>query len=265
VEPSDLARALATARQAWPAIALDENAFADALRTRITDEAPLDKLHVAELYIAVALAAADPAALAAFEQHCGETIRRAIVASGATPAETDDLVQVVRERLIVPPASGGPARILSYSGRGSLKAWVKVVATREAARMLPIARREPALADDDLARIVASDDDPEIGYLKRLYRAEFKHAFQRAVAALPARDRLVLRQSVLDGLGIDALAAQHGVHRATCARWLEAARQQILAATQKELIERLELSRAELQSVIKLISSQLDVSLSRVL
>ena len=70
---------------------------------------------------------------------------------------------------------------------------------------------------------------------------------------------------MLDGIGIDELAAQHGVHRATCARWLEAARQQILVATQKELIDRLSLSRAELQSVIKLIASQLEVSLARVL
>lgn len=261
----ELADAVARAREAWPAIALDRDAFAETVLARISDDTPLAKLHVSDLYVALGCAAGDPAAVAAFEAQCGDTIRRATTASGATESERDDLAQVVRQRLLVAPASGGPPKIASYSGRGALAAWVKVVATREAARMLPIARREPALADDELARLVAPDHDPEIGYLKRLYRAEFKQAFQLAVAALPARERLVLRQSVLDGLGIDALAAQHGVHRATCARWLEAARQQILVATQKELIARLELSRAELESVIKLISSQLEVSLARVL
>jgi RNA polymerase sigma-70 factor (ECF subfamily) len=250
----------AAARAAWPGVELTRAAFDAAIAERGEGT-----LHATDVYLALGCAAGDPAALAAFEVQCGDTIRRATTASGATPAESDDLAQVVRQRLLVAPASGGPAKIVSYSGRGSLQAWVKVVATREAARMLPIARREPALADDDLARLVAPDDDPEIGYLKRLYRAEFKQAFQLAVAALPARDRLVLRQSVLDGLGIDALAAQHGVHRATCARWLEAARQQILAATQAELVQRLSLSRAELQSVIKLIASSLEVSLARVL
>ena len=168
-------------------------------------------------------------AVAALDRLCGDTVRRAAASAGATAAEEADLAQVIRERLLVPSAAGGPARIASYSGK------------------------------------VAPDDDPELGYLKRLYRSEFKDAFQTAVAALPARDRLVLRQSVLDSLGIDALAKLHHVHRATCARWLETARAAILATTQKILIERLELSRDELQSVIRLISSKLDVSLTRVL
>ena len=131
--------------------------------------------------------------------------------------------------------------------------------------MLPLARRDVAAQDQELAHLVAPDDDPEIGYLKRLYRAEFKEAFQLAVAGLDDRERPVLRQHVLDGLGIDQPSALHHVHRATAARWIEAARASILTATQRELIRRLALSRAELTSVIRLIESQLDVSLSRVL
>jgi len=259
---TDLASVLADARAAWPGVEVSADAFAEAVHSREADGA---KVHTTDVYLAVACGRGDAAALAAFDRHCGETIRRATTAAGATEAERADLAQVVRERLLVAPASGGPPKILSYSGKGALLAWIRVVATREAARMLPIARRDVALADDDLAHLVAPDDSPEVGYLKRLYRTEFKQAFQTAVEELPARDRLVLRQSVLDGLGIDQLAALHGVHRATCARWLEAAREEILAATQRELIQRLALSRGELQSVFKLISSQLDVSLARVL
>ncbi|CAN5362989.1 hypothetical protein BH11MYX1_BH11MYX1_37240 [soil metagenome] len=254
-----------TARAVWPEISVSRAVFDAALASRVSDEIQLDTLHTSDLYLALACGAGDPGAVAALDRHCGPTIRHATAAAGATPAEQADLAQVVRERLLVSPATGGPAKILSYSGKGALVSWIRVVATREAARMLPIARREPVLDDDDLAYLVAPDDSPELGYLKRLYRAEFKHAFQAAVAALPARDRLVLRQSVLDGLGIDALAKLHNVHRATCARWLEAARAEILAATQKILIEKLELSWNELQSVIRLISSKLDVSLTRVL
>ena len=69
----------------------------------------------------------------------------------------------------------------------------------------------------------------------------------------------------LDGLSIDQLAAFYRVHRATTARWIEAARQAVLDGTRKELIRRLQLSRSELDSVMRLIGSQLDVSLSRVL
>nr|HEX4316483.1 sigma factor-like helix-turn-helix DNA-binding protein [Kofleriaceae bacterium] len=253
------------ARAAWPGVEVSRDVFDAALAARVTADDQLDALHASDVYLAVACAAGDPAALAALDRHGGDTVRRATSSAGATASEQADLAQVIRERLLVPPAGGGPAKIAAYSGKGALLSWLRVVATREAIRMLPIARREPALHDDDLAYLVAPDDNPELGYLKRLYRAEFKDAFQAAVATLPDRDRLVLRQSVLDGLGIDALAKLHGVHRATCARWLESARAAILATTQKILIERLELSRDELQSVIRLISSRLDVSLARVL
>ncbi|HEY0251929.1 MAG TPA: sigma factor-like helix-turn-helix DNA-binding protein [Kofleriaceae bacterium] len=251
-----------TARAAWPGVALERAVFEAGLASRAS---ATETLHTTDIYLALACGAGDAAAVSAFDRHCGETIRGATAAAGANATERDDLAQVIRERLLVPPANGGPVKILSYSGKGALVSWVRVVATREAARMLPIARREPVLREDDLAFLVAPDDSPELGYLKRLYRAEFKQAFQAAVEALPARDRLVLRQSVLDGLGIDALAKLHGVHRATCARWLEAARTEIQVTTQKLLIDKLDLSRDELASVIRLISSHLEVSLTRVL
>ncbi len=260
---------LVRARAQWPDLAYPDELFMRALALRVGPEPALaeaiGKLHVEDLYLACACSAGEPAALLGFEARCGEVIRRAASSVGAIETERDDLAQVVRERLLVAPASGGEPRIVSYSARGSLVAWVRVVATREAARMLPIARREVAAEDDELAQLVAPDADPELGYLKRLYRAEFKQAFQQAVEALPARERLVLRQHVLDGLGIDQLAALHQVHRATAARWIEGARQAILTATQRELVHRLALSRTELTSVIRMISSQLDVSLSRLL
>lgn len=94
-----------------------------------------------------------------------------------------------------------------------------------------------------------------------MYRDEFKRAFHAAVEALDDRERLLLRQHALDGLSIDQLAALHGVHRATAARQVQAARQSVLAATQRELIRRLRLARGELASVMRLIASRLDVTL----
>lgn len=200
----------------------------------------------------------------AFEARCGVAISRAIAASGASPAERDDLGQVVRQRLLVAPATGGAPRISTYSARGSLVSWVRVVAVRETARMLPRARRERT-GDDDLESVMARDDDPEIGYLKRLYRGEFKRAFRAAIEALGDRERVLLAQHVLDDLSIDQIAALHRVHRATAARWLQAARAAVLDGTQRELIRRLRLSRTELASVMRLIESQLEVSLPRLL
>ncbi|HSR96999.1 MAG TPA: hypothetical protein VLM79_08125 [Kofleriaceae bacterium] len=69
----------------------------------------------------------------------------------------------------------------------------------------------------------------------------------------------------LDRINIDQLARMHGVHRATAARWIQAAREAVVAGTHRELCKRLRLSRSEVASVIRLIHSELEVSLSRAL
>lgn len=264
-----LADRVARAAAAWPEFTVPGDRFVQVIAERLSPELPvasaLDAIHTDDLYLAHGCADGDRAALAAFEAHCGAAIVRAIATTGASPSEAEDLGQVIRQRLLVPPAAGGPARIASYSARGSLPAWIRVVATREAARLLAVARRTVPVGDDELARLIAPDDDPELGYLKRLYRDEFRSAFAAAVEALDDGARLMLRQHTLDGLGLDQLAALHGIHRATVARRLEAARAAILRTTQRQLMERLQLDRAELDRVFRMIVSQLHVSLQRLL
>lgn len=262
-----VAARVAEAAAAWPDFGVARGVLVAAIAARLGDDpgATLAAMHVTDLYLACACAEGDARALAAFEARTAPVIERALLASGVSDAERADLGQVVRQRLLVAPAAGGPPRIATYSARGALLSWVRVVATREAARMLPRARREVAADDDVLADLIAGDDDPEIGYLKRLYRDELKRAFHAAIDALDDRDRLLLRQHTLDGLDIDHLGALHDVHRATIARWLAAARAAVLAHTQRALIERLRLSRSELASVMRLIGSRLDLSLPRAL
>ena len=261
-----LAACHARAAAAWPGVAIDVHRFARAVTERQggDDRRAIPALFTDDLYLACGCAAGDPAALAAFEHHCGPAIGRAIASTGASAADRADLGQIVRERLLVAPAGGVP-RIATYSARGPLRAWVRVVATRETARLLPRVHRDAAASDDELEGVLAGGDDPRIDHLKRLYRDAFKRAFQAAVDALDDRDRLVLRQHTLDRLGIDQLAGLHGIHRATAARWVQSARDGVLARTHRELLRTLRLTRGELASVMRLIHSRLDVSLERVL
>ena len=260
----ELEAALTRARAKWPGVAVAPERFAAAIAERV-GEGELAGLALEDLYLACGCSDGDAAALAAFDRAYAATIEHALIASGAARGDLADLGQVVRQRLLVAPAGEAPPRIASYSARGALGSWVRVVATREGSRALSRVAREYQAGDDQLATLIAPDDDPEVGYLKRLYRDEFKRAFAAAVDALDDRDRLLLRQRALDGLSIDQLAALHAIHRATAARWVEAAREAVLAATQRELIARLELSSTELASVMRLIRSQLDLSLPRIL
>jgi RNA polymerase sigma-70 factor (ECF subfamily) len=68
----------------------------------------------------------------------------------------------------------------------------------------------------------------------------------------------------LDGLGGDAIGRFYGgVHRSTVLRWIEAARERILGETRRLLAARLRLSSSELDSLVRLVESQLDTSILR--
>jgi hypothetical protein len=60
---------------------------------------------------------------------------------------------------------------------------------------------------------------------------------------------------------LDQLAASLGVHRATVARRLKAAREAVLAQARRRLGEQLGARHAELESLAGVMMSQLDMSL----
>jgi RNA polymerase sigma-70 factor (ECF subfamily) len=101
--------------------------------------------------------------------------------------------------------------------------------------------------------------------LKQKYREAFRQSFVEAVAALPPRERNLLRQNVIDGLSIDDLGKLYGAHRATAARWLAEARKELLAGTRVRLVERVGIPEDECDSIMRLVHSQLDVTLRRLL
>jgi hypothetical protein len=123
---------------------------------------------------------------------------------------------------------------------------VRVFALRIALRLLERERPAAHEPDDELWRFPDGHD------LKRLYRDELKAAFAAAVAALPDRERAVLRYHLIDGLAIDAIGAVYQVHRATAARWLSGARDQLAAGTRRALMQRLKIDLSEVDSLMRL-------------
>src|SRR4029077_18141380 len=107
--------------------------------------------------------------------------------------------------------------------------------------------------------------DPMLSQLKAEYRTEFATALREAIGELTAEDLASLRQQIVDQLSIDEIGAAFGVHRATAARWLLRARGALVTATRGRLAPRLKLSVEEIDSVIRLVQSQLDASVIRYL
>ena len=256
---------LSLARAKWPTVKLDEDAFATFVGERLTGDdlaTALGTAPGADLALAAACAAQEPTAHAAFDSVLAE-VDAAGSATSSPKDLVDDVKQLLRLQLLV-PRDGKPAAIVGYRGKGPLRGWVRITATRELIRHKKKRQREAPL-DKQLDKMLASGVDPGLAALKGEYRAEFAVALREAISDLSAEDRTLLRQQIVDAMSIDAVGAAYGVHRATAARWLTRARSALVAATHKRLAERLKLPVEQMDSVIRLVSSQLDASVIRYL
>ncbi len=207
-----LSAALNSARQRWPAVAVDGGAFARYLAARAAG-GTLIGLHTDDLYLACGCAGGDPAAVATFEAEYGRDIDTVAARFRRAGIDVEDIGQQVREKLLVAPAGGAP-KIADYAGLGYLQNWVRITAVRtflDATRRAP-GRREVGDAGG-LMMVADPDDDVELAYLKRHYRAAFKVAFEEAIASLTSQQRNALRQHLIAGLTIDQIAGLYGIHR----------------------------------------------------
>jgi RNA polymerase sigma-70 factor (ECF subfamily) len=208
--------------------------------------------HDDDLALAAGCARGDAAALATFEREVVPAVARAL----ASFPDRDELLQVLRERMLA-----GERGISAYDGRAPLVVWLRVCATRIGLRAQERARRVEPLDDRRLDELAPGVADPQLAYLRRVYGASFHEAFDAAVASLPPRERNLLRMSVIDGLGIDQLAAIFHVHRSTAARRLEQARAELVTATRDRMRATLAISESELESILRMIQSLTELTL----
>ena len=256
-----LLAALDAARASWPELRLDGAAFAAFVAARLT-EGPaaiaLDRLFLVDLALASACARGDDAAIQVLDRMVGEQVTGAAELARASASVRDEAAQVVRTLLLVTRPERPPA-ILDYAGRGPLGGWLRITSTREVVRLLRNSRREVELGDE-LVDGATTASDPVLSRLKDRYRRELADAFHTALAELGPRERTLLRYQLVDGLSIDDIAAIYRVHRATAARWLVRVREDLVETTRGLLAERLGIADDEVQSVLRLVRSELNIS-----
>jgi RNA polymerase sigma-70 factor (ECF subfamily) len=252
-----------SAARVWPTIVVAQERFVAYLTERMPDDVDhheaLQRMHASDLYCACGCADGDPNALQVFEARYLSVVDRALARLTLDADARAEVKQRLRRTLLI--EESGPARITRFQGRGDLRSWIRVLAVREGLAMLRKLRGRAPLDDDQLLDAVAHGDTPEVAYLKRKYRDAFRLAFADALQRLSDRDRLLLRQRFLDGLDVLEIARLHRVHRGTAANRLERARAFVLEATRASLVGRLEAPPDEIDSILRLIGSQLEVSL----
>lgn len=256
------------AASGFPGLGVAPEELVAHLAARLDEgEPPLEALlHVngADLYLVFAAFRREPAAEAAIMKIAERAIAAALRRYNPSGTLVEDVTQHVSELLFVGGPDGIP-KLSLYSGRGSLRAWLKVIALRAARRLAAAHCREQPSDNEALAEILVGDEGDEIQRLKPHYRAAFKRAFQAALGALSHWDKTLLRKHLLEARSIDQLASLHRVHRATVARWLAVIRQTLFEETRRRLMADLKLDAPELDEVMELIESRLSASVERIL
>lgn len=168
-----------------------------------------------------------------------------------------DLVQQVHIKVLLPPEQ----KLASYAGRAQLTTWLRTVATREGLSQLR--KRGELPGDEAVLRRLPAAEDADAEFLMRRYGDEFRAAFAEAMLAVDDGERLLLRQYYVDGLTVEDLGALAGVHKSTISRRLEAARSRLSAKLRAAFAMRVPASESQVQSIVRGLQSQLDLSLSR--
>ena len=215
----------------------------------------------AELALARACARGDPGGIAALETKFISAIPGAVRRLHLDADALSEVQQRVRAFLLV--GEGGRAGIADFRGKGPLKAFVRIIALREGLRLKGAYEHEVPI--EDVVSVERPGEAPELSYLRKAHGAHLKRALRDAMATLDPNDRTLLRQYFVDGLSIDELGRAWRIHRATAARRVTRAHQELLEQTRRLLRERLDLSDNQIQSVVRAVASQFDMSLATAL
>jgi RNA polymerase sigma-70 factor, ECF subfamily len=245
----------------WPGTRIDLAQLTTWLRERLRGEVNLENVCGEDVVLAGAAVEGDAVALAAIDAALADEVERVLPARRDQDRH-DELHQALREKLFV-----GAGKLEEYGGVGSLRRWLRMVVLRTHLDRERAAGRRPMVTvpDDELAASPATDDDPALAYLKRHYRAEVRAAVGEAVATLRAHSRILLRQHYLSRLTLDQLAGIYEVHPVTVSRWLAAARDELAKAVRIALARRLGVPSDELESILELVQTNLELSLQRLL
>jgi RNA polymerase sigma-70 factor (ECF subfamily) len=213
-----------------------------------------------DLDLARRVARGEPEALKRFDREVAGEIATAVRKVDRDPAFIDEIAQRVRVRLLVADGDG-PPRIGAYRGTGPLRAWVAIAALRVALN----AKRDAPPAGDVLADVVDREPDPALRHLKTQYRAEYREALTAAIAALGDRERALLRLRFVSGLELAHIGKLYRVHESTASRWIAAAVEAVGSGARERLVQKLSITAATADSVARLVASQLDLSIARLL
>jgi len=234
-------------REAWPGIILERERFESEVQRRAKD-IPVESLKGADLYLAISASDGDERAVGTVRDMLEKEVAYASAKTTATRDQIAEVTAAVSNILFVEPGA-----LREYSGRGHLKGYLSVIATRELFKHVNKARREVGFEDDGVLDRLVPASDPELSILRAQYREIVDDAMRAAIKTLDDRGRALLRYAFVDNWNVDRVGKLYNVHP------------QLGEAIRDELSTRLEVGVSDVDSIVRLVQSRIDVSLDRML
>ncbi|HEU4391889.1 MAG TPA: sigma-70 family RNA polymerase sigma factor [Blastocatellia bacterium] len=164
--------------------------------------------------------------------------------------------------------SGGArvSKFSFYSGRGSLRGWLRAVlfqlsadSHRQSSRFV---QTEEAEDMDRLAMAAAPEKQPstETDFIHKRYRVAVSEALRKGIEQLEARDRLLLAYYYCDELTLREIGRLFDVHEATISRWLTKVQKKLRKLVEKGLEKEHRFNRREASEAMQMAADGIDIS-----
>ncbi|MBA2620225.1 MAG: sigma-70 family RNA polymerase sigma factor [Acidobacteria bacterium] len=168
-------------------------------------------------------------------------------------------------------------KLAYYSGRGSLKGWLRAVVSqlaidgfRKDAKFVQIeeSREFENLANDsaenaDNAKVVHANANPEENFSRTQTGNDVSNALKKAISRLESEDRLILKLYYFDDLNLKNIGATLGFHEATASRKIARLQTEIRKSVEKILIGERGWTKDEVARHLSDAALKLDVGLER--
>ncbi|MEW6208230.1 MAG: sigma-70 family RNA polymerase sigma factor [Acidobacteriota bacterium] len=162
--------------------------------------------------------------------------------------------------------SGRVSKFSFYSGRGSMRGWLRAVvfqlsadSHRQTSRF--VQTEEP----EDMDRLVGLNEgeralhtDPQ--YVRERYRGAVADALRRALSDLDPRERLLLAYYYYDEMTLREIGQLFNVHEATISRWLTKVQKRTRKLVEKSLARDHGFKRREVSEAIELAAEEMNIS-----
>jgi len=245
---------LEAGRRAYPALA--PVVSREQLERFLAARPQAQESAAADLFLTCACVLGERAALEAFDAQLLSQVPGWVSRVDPSADFGRDVAQRLREQLL----GGTPPGVDTFVGRGSLEGWVRVSAVRLA---LKLSARRPDEAPLAEARSPGFDPSDQLARLEA--SAEVGKALEAVLRDLSPEQRAWLKLYYLDGCTLEQIARIFRVHVSTISRRLSALDREVLATLRKRLEEQLRLPPGEVDSLIRFVRSQLEVSLNQAL